>query len=834
MLSFSVVQCAMAALSVEVSNDGAYKLSVDNQLWLSSGQTRLHGVNLIAQSLKRVGGHDSLGEFIDIVQEFSCETQQRGQQAQPCFSTIVRDYTSSIPLVVFLQRHIVSRNDTSVGGSVEDAKEDVLSAFPSFRVGENSDLGYMAYYNQMVGGMEEGTRYGAWDLSSDLVGGTQGGPYVLFDAPQTRALVLSPWSNFMAGSAVQRRQPDSEGRSPSASHSDPASFLEFGLLGSIDSIPAGFEFATAAYLGHGVNAAVRGFGALLLRKYGKPGTPWEGAVARADVSLSKLGLSTDNGAYYYYWSGNFSSPEAALIAAERAAAAQRLPFHYVLLDSWWYYQGAGHGVSNWTARPDAFPHGLANFSKVTRWPIVGHNRYWASDTTYAKQNGGEYDFIIERVRLKALPTEQRFWDHLMASSKKWGLAVYEQDWLHNEWEGLHATLQSATLSREWLLQMGRAASKSGLKIQYCMAYPRFALASVEVPAVDQIRVSDDYQVDLTRSRSYPVNLYVGTSSMLAAAVGLAPSKDTWWSRRTFEPENPKYHGSAREDHAPVEAAVASYTAGPVQPGDAAGQTDRALVMCTCTADGTLLKPSWPATPIDDYFSQRVWSGSLSRPIRGPDGELYASYTALDAYTAPAAAAAPYTVVHILAIDLNSSFVLQLARLGSQVPGFSHSSPRFTWRANTAACADSLPADVNVSFGTMPSSLALHACARDDFQLVHVAPAINCGNISFGLLGEAGKWVPVSTQRFSSVRCTAGTAHAPSSTASSSAASPSVLSVAVTGVAGETVAVRFGRSSPGQHADVVSATCVFRASGTATAASDGSCRASRPEPLETSL
>ena len=106
--------------------------------------------------------------------------------------------------------------------------------------------------------------------------------------------------------------------------------------------------------------------------------------------------------------------------------------------------------------------------------------------------------MVEKLRSKALPLEQRFWDDLMSSSKRWGLAVYEQDWLHNEWEGLHATLQSATLGRTWLLQMGLAASKSNLTIQYCMAYPRFALASAEVHSVDQIRVTDDYAVQVTQ------------------------------------------------------------------------------------------------------------------------------------------------------------------------------------------------------------------------------------------------------------------------------------------------------------------------------------------------
>jgi hypothetical protein len=29
----------------------------------------------------------------------------------------------------------------------------------------------------------------------------------------------------------------------------------------------------------------------------------------------------------------------------------------------------------------------------------------------------------------------------MRTSKAWGLIVYEQDWLHNEWEKMDATLQ---------------------------------------------------------------------------------------------------------------------------------------------------------------------------------------------------------------------------------------------------------------------------------------------------------------------------------------------------------------------------------------------------------
>ena len=32
-----------------------------------------------------------------------------------------------------------------------------------------------------------------------------------------------------------------------------------------------------------------------------------------------------------------------------------------------------------------FPHGLDYVYNQTGWPVVGHNRYWSSNTDYAKQ-----------------------------------------------------------------------------------------------------------------------------------------------------------------------------------------------------------------------------------------------------------------------------------------------------------------------------------------------------------------------------------------------------------------------------------------------------------------
>ena len=64
--------------------------------------------------------------------------------------------------------------------------------------------------------------------------------------------------------------------------------------------------------------------------------------------------------------------------------------------------------------------------------------------------------------------------------------------------------------------------QQGLSIQYCMTYPRHVIQSAEIAAVTQMRVSEDY----TPGNS---QWHIGITSMLAYALALSPSKDTFWS-----------------------------------------------------------------------------------------------------------------------------------------------------------------------------------------------------------------------------------------------------------------------------------------------------------------
>ena len=95
---------------------------------------------------------------------------------------------------------------------------------------------------------------------------------------------------------------------------------------------------------------------------------------------------------------------------------------------------------------------------------------------------------------------------------------------------LNATRQQLGLARTWLLQMGRGARRAGVTVQYCMTYARMLLQSVEVPTVSQFRASDDYGAGNDAQCGFPYCVYyVGTTSILAHAMQLGPSKDNYWS-----------------------------------------------------------------------------------------------------------------------------------------------------------------------------------------------------------------------------------------------------------------------------------------------------------------
>lgn len=212
----------------------------------------------------------------------------------------------------------------------------------------------------------------------------------------------------------------------------------------------------------------------------------------------------------------------------------------MLLDSWWYYKGPAGGINVWDARPEVFPNGLGGLLRQTGWPQMLHNRYWDAGTNYSTVNGGAYNFIYDGCVERAagsttgstaavcvvVPDDQQFWDDLIANKTKTGLFMYEQDWLDSEMDKSRILGESATMGRTWMLQMNNGCEASNVTIQLCMSHVRHILQSVEMPAATNARASGDYIHPGPGAGGHQWD--IGTTSILAHAVGLAPSKDNYW------------------------------------------------------------------------------------------------------------------------------------------------------------------------------------------------------------------------------------------------------------------------------------------------------------------
>jgi hypothetical protein len=374
------------------------------------------------------------------------------------------------------------------------------------------------------------------------------------------------------------------------------------------SIPANYNHSMIIfYSSNGINEGIRQWGETMQREYNRTNQH-----RLNDLTINSLGYYTDNGGYYYYNTEKGINYEETMVNVRHQVP---LPFHYIQLDSWWYYKGIGDGVSQWTARPDIFPDGLqVVYRRLENISLAAHNRYWAYDTVY-KQN---YSFALDEKNKKALPIgNDSFWIDLFTQAHDWGLVLYEQDWLDRQTTDFLPTRTNIYLGHQWLISMGEAADKIGINIQYCLSLPRHILTALQIPRVTHARISPDYAGHLEGKAQ---QWAIGISSMFADAIGLAPFKDVFWSS-TLEPGAP-YKGSPREVLPDREIAIATLSTGPVGFGDGINYTNVERIMKCCRQDGVILKPGQSLTMINRLASDWAFYNGVSQ------GELYSTRTTM--------------------------------------------------------------------------------------------------------------------------------------------------------------------------------------------------------------
>ncbi|XP_071834017.1 uncharacterized protein [Apostichopus japonicus] len=568
------------------------------------------------------------------------------------------------------------------GSSVGDENK-VCTSFPSFTVTKtmNSALGFMSYGHIFI----HDVAVGSWNSSSkDVQSGLYGGPLAIFDKTGS-TIVMSAFNEFMASSVYY----------------DPSqNAVMQGVMGKVKEIPKGYKLQTVIHFGMGLKKAWFGWGNLLLKNYGTK--RW----TDTDPSLKYLGYWTDNGAFYYYNMEKGKNYDQTLVDVKKYVDENYIPYRYMQLDSWWYYKGLHGGVKNWTAMPLVFPNGLKTFQKEVGYSFHAHNRWWSPDTDYAKQNGGKYEFIVETG--KALPQDKDFWDYLMSSSKEWGLFLYEQDWLNQQFESMDATLENITVGRTWMMGIAYGAMKNDMYLQFCMPMARHLLQSVEIPQLTQARASGDYQ---------PGNDQwdIGLTSIMHHAIRIRPFKDNFWTTTT-QPGN-IYARSEKHPH--LQTVVSALSTGPVGPSDKIGYSNVSLINRTCNSDGVLLMPSRPAMMIDaSILNMALGVGMIS-------GQIWSTYSNISGHMFGT----------ILSINTGKAVQLVPSDADLEMP-----NPSFAFMDGSP---ELVKFDSNNSLTVGPSS-------DDGYQLWHASPGIPFMNDTYVLMGEMTKIVPVSPNRVQSL------------------------------------------------------------------------------------
>jgi hypothetical protein len=328
---------------------------------------------------------------------------------------------------------------------------------------------------------------------------------------------------------------------------------------------------------------------------------------------------------------------------------------------------------------------------------------------------------------------EAFYTSLFRGQRDIGVAMtnYEVDFLQDQTQWFAPFKQSVDGSATWLNGMARAAASLEMGVQYCMAHPAAFMHALNLPAVTNGRASGDYMSDTNNLLQY------GTSAPFFAAVGIAPSKDNWWSTpnqpkpRVLPSGPPPCDGGSRNvTNVFLHALVATLSTGPVGFADALGYSNATLIRATCDSSGKLLKPSVPLAAIDRTFSATVSGAAVAVPA---DGHVWATHFA---HTDGA------TWYMVLAINLHSDWTLLRSDLW---PPLSPAQDVIVWDYSDVKGSPRLVKSNSTNSTALAPLQTVDRPSPGDLFYGYklIAPVLPGG---WALLGEANKLVPVSEQR----------------------------------------------------------------------------------------
>ena len=302
----------------------------------------------------------------------------------------------------------------------------------------------------------------------------------------------------------------------------------------------------------------------------------------------------------------------------------QIPVKYMQLDAWWYKTNtctnnfACACIVDFAPDPSSFNHSgpgipypvgvgpwfnqilrsLATKIGIEGWSLY-HNYFCTSNeygnTTHTTREGVNsittrsttYRFINDNYNVFAhvVPEQaEMFFTEVWGQGVRQSAVGFEWDYQSTSYSNMPHYRNTVTAASQYMAGMAAAANKLGKPIQYCMSFPRHILESMKFPAVTNARASPDF------ANSGDNLVEVGYTSLLYQAVGLAPSKDNFFTTGNL--------------FARAHAIVAALSMGPVGPSDKVEwiANHSEFITATCNAGGQLLQPSTPISTIDAKYS----------------------------------------------------------------------------------------------------------------------------------------------------------------------------------------------------------------------------------------
>lgn len=538
---------------------------------------------------KTIEGEDPvLGGFVGEVVDWSCNIGDEKLPIETCYKNF-----NSAAAILFEVEWTNGATNTTVDG----ASESAMTRYPSLQAHLPHALSWEGSFTQS---------------KQHLSIGRRGGPTVFYNGtdPNLETVVVGGpwkfiWKSFSAGDNQNWRK------------SDDTTYWAPGTSGRISEIPKGYRQSILLYQGQGITSTIDSWGqAMQASGLGFP--------KLSDVTLEKIGYQTDNGAMYCFCKDKNCSH--TLLQEIDYLRSLEVPMGYLS------FQGSGTSSGRGTAAPwcvdtwgvdggldpSIYPMDIDSFQKALGLPLQLYAPYFCPDSPYFDDDS-QWEAIPSDSSLSncknyefqnVQPSQSRqFYDWFLDKGiKKAGMVSFESDFMNQNYNCVPAFITNISAAQVWQQGMAGAAFAKNITIQWCYSSPTDVLASVDLPAVTNFRVSSDF--------CYGHSWDIGESSFLVWAMGVAPSKDTLWSTANNHTEipgcpwTPDHEASAAELH----VVLALMSTGPVGLSDAVGHTNATLLKRIMMKDGTLLKPSKPVTAIDSTFltaSQPILAGGSS-------------------------------------------------------------------------------------------------------------------------------------------------------------------------------------------------------------------------------